>query len=185
MENRRSKLTKRIIKEALIELLTEEDILKISVKRLCEKAEINRSTFYLHYETIEDLLNEFTNEEMKNIWTNNDHFLSRNDYRKTLDYVLNKPQIFKALLKTNMYHIYIMNQYAKLDFKTDHKLSKLNKEAYQLVCSYTTSGTEQLLLYMLENKQTVSIDDIAEILYNLNKTAIEQIVYLSRSNDKR
>ena len=78
-----------------------------------------------------------------------------------------------------------MNQYAKLDFKTDHKLSKLNKEAYQLVCSYTTSGTEQLLLYMLENKQTVSIDDIAEILYNLNKTAIEQIVYLSRSNDKR
>lgn len=44
--------------EALIALLEVKDLKYITVKEICEKAEVNRSTFYLHYETIGDLLNE-------------------------------------------------------------------------------------------------------------------------------
>ncbi len=44
--------------EALIECLEKKDFEYITVKEICEKAGINRSTFYLHYETIADLLNE-------------------------------------------------------------------------------------------------------------------------------
>ncbi len=44
--------------EALIALLKEKDLEYITVKEICEKAGVNRSTFYLHYETITDLVNE-------------------------------------------------------------------------------------------------------------------------------
>ena len=44
--------------EAFLELLSRKSFAYISVKEICEKAGVNRSTFYLHYETINDLLNE-------------------------------------------------------------------------------------------------------------------------------
>lgn len=44
--------------DALIELLLKKDYEYISVKDICLKAGVNRSTFYLHYETKDDLLKE-------------------------------------------------------------------------------------------------------------------------------
>ena len=44
--------------EALISLLEKKDFEYITIKEICEKAGVNRSTFYLHYETIDDLLFE-------------------------------------------------------------------------------------------------------------------------------
>lgn len=44
--------------EAFLELLGKKDFSYITVKELCEAAGVNRSTFYLHYETMEDLLSE-------------------------------------------------------------------------------------------------------------------------------
>ena len=44
--------------EALIALLEEKDLEYITVKEICHQAGVNRSTFYLHYETISDLVNE-------------------------------------------------------------------------------------------------------------------------------
>jgi len=44
--------------EALLALLEQKDFSYITVKEICERAGVNRSTFYLHYETIADLLSE-------------------------------------------------------------------------------------------------------------------------------
>ena len=44
--------------EALIALLEEKDLGYITVKEICRQAGVNRSTFYLHYETIADLVDE-------------------------------------------------------------------------------------------------------------------------------
>jgi len=46
--------------KAFLELLEKKDFAFITVKEICESAGVNRSTFYLHYETIEDLLSEST-----------------------------------------------------------------------------------------------------------------------------
>ena len=43
---------------ALFALLEEKDLEYITVKEICHQAGVNRSTFYLHYETIADLVNE-------------------------------------------------------------------------------------------------------------------------------
>lgn len=44
--------------QAFLTLLEKKDFAYITVKEVCEKAGVHRSTFYLHYETLEDLLSE-------------------------------------------------------------------------------------------------------------------------------
>ncbi len=46
--------------EALITLLEKKDFEYITIREICKTAEVNRSTFYLHYENISDLLKETT-----------------------------------------------------------------------------------------------------------------------------
>ncbi len=47
-----------LMDEALLLLLDKKEFKYITVKEICAKAGVNRSTFYLHYETTADLLEE-------------------------------------------------------------------------------------------------------------------------------
>ena len=67
VDNRRVKITKLMLQEALIDLLQEKALENISVRELVNKADINRSTFYSHYDTIYDLLYSITEKYMKKI----------------------------------------------------------------------------------------------------------------------
>ena len=50
--------TASLMDEALLLLLEQKEFDQITVKELCQKAGVNRTTFYLHYETMNDLLEE-------------------------------------------------------------------------------------------------------------------------------
>ena len=50
--------TASLMDEALLLLLEQKDYDAITVKEVCQKAGVNRSTFYLHYESMNDLLEE-------------------------------------------------------------------------------------------------------------------------------
>ena len=46
--------------KALIKLIEKKDFEYITIKEICETAQVNRSTFYLHYSNTSDLLKETT-----------------------------------------------------------------------------------------------------------------------------
>lgn len=50
--------TASLMDEALLLLLEEKEYDRITVKEVCKKAGVNRTTFYLHYEGMNDLLEE-------------------------------------------------------------------------------------------------------------------------------
>lgn len=54
--DRRIKRTRTAVFNALLDLLVEKDMSKITVLELCKKADINKSTFYLHFKSIDDCL---------------------------------------------------------------------------------------------------------------------------------
>ena len=70
--------------EAFLALLEKKDFAYITVKEICAAAGVNRSTFYLHYETIGDLLVE-SMEHMN---------------RQFLDYMAHDSEAFMAKLHT-------------------------------------------------------------------------------------
>ncbi|MGN0373654.1 MAG: TetR/AcrR family transcriptional regulator [Enterocloster sp.] len=73
-ENQRIALTKRLLKESLIQLMSEKNIQKITVCELCETSGINRSTFYNHYGCPADVLKEMELDlvsDLEAIWKKN------------------------------------------------------------------------------------------------------------------
>ncbi len=57
-ENRRTSMTKRLLQNSLIEILEKKPIHEITIKEICDNADINRSTFYRHYNTPHALFDE-------------------------------------------------------------------------------------------------------------------------------
>lgn len=61
--DRRVRRTKRAIREALTELAQERDFEKISVAAVARVADIDRKTFYLHYRSVDEVVDELMREE--------------------------------------------------------------------------------------------------------------------------
>lgn len=54
-DSRRTRYTQNVIKNAFLDECKTKPFNKITVKTICEKADINRGTYYLHYKDIYDL----------------------------------------------------------------------------------------------------------------------------------
>ena len=103
--------------QAFLELLEKKEIEYITVKEICEAAGVNRSTFYLHYETIGDLLAEsvqYINEQfLEHMNLRADVFISKIQncplhelYLVTpeyltpyLEYIVQNKRVFRTALK--------------------------------------------------------------------------------------
>lgn len=56
--DRRIVRTKTSVFNAILDLMVEKETDKITVLELCKKADINKSTFYLHYKSMDDCLQQ-------------------------------------------------------------------------------------------------------------------------------
>lgn len=67
LTDRRSRNTRNAIRASLFALCKSKDIRRITVKEICDMAEINRSTFYKHYESLQILINEISEEKAQKL----------------------------------------------------------------------------------------------------------------------
>ncbi len=74
-EDRRTKYTRRTIRDALMELLNTKPYSKITVTEICRKAEINRGTFYIHYYDADDVLDDILQQSFSDVSGAIDHVL--------------------------------------------------------------------------------------------------------------
>ena len=65
--DRRTRYTRMVIKDALLELLSEKEYADITVADLCRKAEINRGTFYLHYDNLRLVMDELFDDALSSV----------------------------------------------------------------------------------------------------------------------
>lgn len=63
--DRRTIITKGIIKDSLLELLQDTSYEKVTISALCRQAEITRATFYLHYDNIDNVLDELLDDALR------------------------------------------------------------------------------------------------------------------------
>lgn len=66
-DDKRCVKTKRVIRNALVKLINEKDISKLTVTEIAREANINRKTFYAHYETVQDAVESFKREVTEDI----------------------------------------------------------------------------------------------------------------------
>ena len=103
--NQRIMLTKKLLKYSLTEMLHSQSIYHISIRELCEKAGINRSTFYKYYGNQFDLLEEME----KDLLEATEHFLSQQTdikntvvIEQTLKYLEENIDFVRLLINSNV-----------------------------------------------------------------------------------
>lgn len=102
-DNRRVQMTKQLLKESLVELLEDEDLRKISIRALCERAEVNRSTFYKYYGSQYDLLKEIEEDFLTRIektLSDKERFVSVDEQLTSiLSFLQNNLKLCKMLIR--------------------------------------------------------------------------------------
>jgi len=73
--DRRTRYTRQVIRDALLELMQQKSFSRVTVTELCRLAEINRGTFYLHYLDLDDVLDDILTELMSETACVLDHVL--------------------------------------------------------------------------------------------------------------
>ncbi|WP_165280025.1 TetR/AcrR family transcriptional regulator [Paenibacillus protaetiae] len=65
--DRRQARTKQLLRQALLELITEKGVDKLTVTDITTRADVNRGTFYLHYRDAPDMLKQIQDEVFETI----------------------------------------------------------------------------------------------------------------------
>ena len=86
--DRRTMMTKTLLGKALIDMLKEQDIHKISIRELCQRADVNRSTFYKYYGSQYDLLDDIENRFVDKILEILKENAEKKDYFKAMKSLL-------------------------------------------------------------------------------------------------
>ena len=66
-DNRRVRMTKKLMKDALLELLEQHPLNRITVTDVCRSADVNRSTFYAYYTDVETLMLEIEDDVLSQL----------------------------------------------------------------------------------------------------------------------
>ncbi len=80
--DRRAKMTRAILKQSLIELMKDKQLHEISIKSICEAADINRSTFYHHYNSQYELFDDIFNDTVTDIYAIVEKNIQNTDWLK-------------------------------------------------------------------------------------------------------
>ena len=175
--NRRTLYTKKIIKESLIELLQTNDIHQITVTNICNKADINRGTFYSYYKDAFDLLQSIEDELFDQIL----RYLNETpaeDYTdslliKVLELIAENKDLCKILLCKQrdgriIDRILYIASKANLEPLFD-KSNEFDESHFDYLIRYSVGGILAIIQVWLENNLKESPREIVKIINNINK----------------
>lgn len=166
--NVRSQNTKENIEKALFYLLKHKDYEKIFVKDICVIAGINRSSFYCHYQDVNDLMMQVENKLSKDVSHIFDTLpYTHNTFVQLFEYVKEYKDFYSAYLQQ---HNAFMERADFMDFG-----KKLKKTAFQVVSfteselmyhmAFFASGLKALCKMWIKTGLKETPEQMAEILY--------------------
>lgn len=166
---------------ALIALIAKKDFEYITVKEICEKADVNRSTFYLHYENTFDLLEESIRYMMKKFYSyfNNEE---ENIYKKISDSPQNELIFIEAkylfpylsYVKDNKHFFLTVLKNPQL-FRSDKIYSKLFQDIFDPVLNrfyIPSSERNYIMMFYLGGMMSI----ISEWVKNDCAEPIEKLI---------
>lgn len=172
-ENKRVRMTKRIIKEALLELLESFPLEKITVTQICELAEVNRSTYYVYYEDVSQLMAEIENDvlDMLPVSTNGSMDYSDEEFldamEQFLDYVKENERLFRILIlqrDNNSFNLKLIDRIMER-YAMTLKTSKEIPARFSYV--FCTSGVIGLMREWISSDFQISSREFAKIVLQL------------------
>jgi len=180
--------------KALMTLLEKKDFEYITIKELCAEAGVNRSTFYLHYETMMDLLKETLSylnstfdsyfamnekETMEKIETgslNDLIFITKEHLEPYLKFVKDYKRTFMAVIKCP--NIFASeDSFELLSDKVFYPIMKryhISENMREYILMFYIKGIIGILLHWIERDCEDSVEFITDLIIGLIMTDIKK-----------
>ncbi len=112
--DRKSRYTRMVLQNSLIELMKKKPITKISITELCKNADINRTTFYSHFSDQYDLLKSIENETL--LWADDmlNSLHGKTNQAETLKII---EEVFEYLVENSNHLQILMSDKGDIDFQ--------------------------------------------------------------------
>lgn len=184
--DRRVKYTKMALKDSLVQLLCEKPISRITIKEICEKADINRGTFYAHYTDQIDLLKKVEqeliadiNEYLDSCFINDKESEVLQTLKNLLDYIAANAELVRVLLGEN----------GDMDFQREIKMivhqrctaywrtnKSINQNTADYIHAFIVTGSIGIIQRWLNGGHVESADEIAHIILGLVSKGMDSFV---------
>ncbi|MBT2646832.1 TetR/AcrR family transcriptional regulator C-terminal domain-containing protein [Bacillus sp. ISL-34] len=193
--DRRIRKSKMALKESLISLMQNKDFREISITDIVELADLNRGTFYKHYQYKEELLEEVMEdviadlilsyrEPYKNVETFTINELTASVI-KIFEHVANYANIYTLILKSNAWPTLlerICNELKKLpledleDYRPNPKINMELASSYQayailgMIIEWVNTGFKYSADYMAEQLLEILNNKSVNAVFKINHT---------------
>lgn len=183
-EHRKVRYTKRVIRESLFALLDAKELNRITVKELCELADINRGTFYSHYTDIYDLVDKLEGELLQRMMAvARFEEIGKNNQAEMLADIL-------AHIKNNVedYRVLVINPefsrcldeflaetYKHHAMALAQKNPQISKNMIDYSFAYLSSGSTRAILKWIENDFEESPEEMAALINAFSNCGITHL----------
>ncbi len=176
-DNARSQKSREAIRAALVALLEKQELSELTVSQLCREADVNRSTFYAHYQDLWDVMDELEEQMDRELleqfhWVEDAQtaMLEKRSFLITCQQIarhpafnrarLNNPSVSSRRAEMGMAYImeYVVGPYAR-------SISHSNVLPYYI--TFGRDGCVAVLRQWLEGGCRETPEEIAEVLYTM------------------
>ncbi|MDS0528452.1 TetR family transcriptional regulator C-terminal domain-containing protein [Clostridium sp. SHJSY1] len=181
--DRRIQKTKKEIRNAFIELIQTKEYKSITITKLASIANIDRKTFYLHYDSIDDVLKEFESEAADKV-----HILLKNTrpfdiekFFQGLTKIMNENISFYRHISTFETSYAFFLEQCKDILKNSIKESfyvnsGLTVEIFEIYTEYIASGIIGIYTNWLSTNSKVNLDELTNIAVDAVKNGWNRIL---------
>lgn len=182
-ESRRVRYTKKVLKDSLLEQLAIKPLDKITVKTVCENADVNRGTFYAHYKDVDDLMQQIENEIFESISSR----IVPVDGDKYFEMVIgiftelnNNIELFKVLLSENGNKrfvrrlLYIPHNQVVSVWRQEHP--EVKTELLEVAYAYLVSGAVGVIAEWIKGDYLITQDEFMKFLMSFWKKGFTNFI---------
>ena len=175
--DRKSRYTRMVLQDSLIDLMKEKPINKITIKELCDRADVNRTTFYAHYSDQYELLRQIEDETLSwgreaiaNVVTKTDKSEMLKLIEEICQYVVENSRHLQVLL-SEQGDIDFPKQLFTLIYQQCGASFAAGREGDDdtIACYFifVVNGSVGLIQHWLKTGLQRSAKEMAEIIYNM------------------
>jgi AcrR family transcriptional regulator len=176
--DRRIAKTRLALRDALLSLLADRGWDELNIQEICDRANVGRSTFYIHYRSKEDLLAEGLNDlrdALRVIKPDNAAAHPPLAFMPgLLAHMLEQRQIFKTVIGRRSGHS-IERRFREMVFQLiEQDLLSFNMPnvQHQMVARYIAGGIVDLMAWWVDAPKAPEVDVLEQLVQKLAQAAL-------------
>lgn len=172
--------TAKRMDEALLSLLYEKDFEYVTIKEICARANVNRSTFYLHYENIGELLMEtihLLNKKFSSLYPENFnnikdrsldelYFITDRWIIPYLEFIRENKCVYKAIHKnfTAFGAEKVFDDFFRNVFSPILSMYGVSEEKHEYIMTFYRHGMVSVIMKWIDNDCDESVEFIMKVI---------------------